>query len=306
MTMMRRLALTLLGLLFAGSALAEKILFIGNSFTYGAGSEVQHYRPNTVHDLNGEGMGGMPALFKAFTNRVGLSYDVSIETHPGIGLDWHLAQKADVIGSQRWDTVVMHGYSTLDQAHPGDPALLVKTAQQMAALLRRQNPEVALHLMATWPRADQVYQPNGAWHGKSVATMAGDVRRGYETAAAAVPGMKEIAPVGSAWVRAMVAGVALRNPYEPQLDGQLDLWAADSYHASIYGSYLEALVVFGTVTGRDPRSLGAHECAAFDLGLSSEQAARLQQIAYEQLTEDSRLKPSPRYNSRQAAPCPLH
>ena len=308
--MMRPLApalLGLLGLLFAGAALAEeKILFIGNSFTYGAGSPVQTYRANTVHNLNDEGMGGLPALFKAFTNEAGLSYDVSIETHPGIGLDWHLAQKAEVIGRQRWDTVVMHGYSTLDQAHPGDPTMLLQTAQQMAALLRRQNPDVALHFIATWPRADQVYQPNGAWHGKTVEAMASDVRRGYEKAAASISGMKATAPVGSAWIRAIKAGVATRNPYEPLPADQVNLWAADSYHASVYGSYLEALVVFGTVTGQDPRGLGAGECAAKDLGLSTAQATRLQQIAFDQLAEDLKLKPARQTSSSKTHSCPIN
>jgi len=281
---MRRALLVLIGLLFAGSAFAAKILFIGNSFTYGAGSPVQTYRANSVHDLNGEGMGGLPALFKTFTEEAGLNYEVSLETHPGIGLDWHLANRSQAIASQPWDTVVMHGYSTLDEAHPGDPRLLVQTTQTMAALLRKQNADVRLHLLATWPRADQVYPGNGAWHGKSLEAMTDDLRSAYELAAAAVPGMQATAPVGSAWLRAIQAGVAVRNPYEPQPAGQMvKLWGDDNYHASVYGSYLEALVVFGTVTGRDPRSLGVSERAGKELGLSSGQMASLQQVAFEQL-----------------------
>src|SRR5678815_5193437 len=50
----------------------ETILFVGNSFTFGAQSVVQRYRPETVHDLNHDGMGGIPALFKAFTRQAGL------------------------------------------------------------------------------------------------------------------------------------------------------------------------------------------------------------------------------------------
>ena len=77
--------------------------------------------------------------------------------------------------------------------------------------------------------------------------MAGDVRHGYERAAHA-PGVKEIIPVGDAWIRAMNSGVADRNPYDGIDAGKLDLWAYDGYHASVYGSYLEALVIFGSVT----------------------------------------------------------
>src|SRR5262249_42743157 len=66
------------------------VLFIGNSFTFGEGSPLKTWRPDSVADLNHEGIGGVPALFKAFTKQAGLDYDVSLETHPGVGLDYHL------------------------------------------------------------------------------------------------------------------------------------------------------------------------------------------------------------------------
>ena len=50
----------------AGAVVPPKqtVLFIGNSFTFGANSPVWRYRADTVTDLNGEGVGGVPALFK--------------------------------------------------------------------------------------------------------------------------------------------------------------------------------------------------------------------------------------------------
>ena len=54
-------------LLAAGNVLAGSILFIGNSFTFGFGSPVRYFRPDTVTDLNSSGQGGVPALFKSFT-----------------------------------------------------------------------------------------------------------------------------------------------------------------------------------------------------------------------------------------------
>ena len=59
----------------------------------------------------------------------------------------------------------------------------------------------------------------------------------------------------------------------------MDLWWKDDLHASKYGSYLDALVQFGTITGLDPRSLGAGEIAAHDLGISQTDALTLQRIA---------------------------
>ena len=61
--------------------------------------------------------------------------------------------------------------------------------------------------------------------------------------------------------------------------GKLNLWTYDAYHASTHGYYLEALVIFGTITRRDPRSLGENECSAFELGLSRPETKALQQIA---------------------------
>src|ERR1700752_4997353 len=60
-----RMAAALLGLAaLQDTACAETILFVGNSFTFGAETPlVQGYRPDTVTDLNHEGIGGVPALF---------------------------------------------------------------------------------------------------------------------------------------------------------------------------------------------------------------------------------------------------
>jgi hypothetical protein len=44
------------------------------------------------------------------------------------------------------------------------------------------------------------------------------------------------------------------------------------------------LTIFGSITGRDPRALGQHECAAADLGISPAQAGALQAIAFDQLS----------------------
>ena len=66
-----------------GAAAGTSVLFIGNSFLFGSGSAVRFYRADTVTDLNNEGIGGVPALFKSFTQQAGLDYDVSLETRGG-------------------------------------------------------------------------------------------------------------------------------------------------------------------------------------------------------------------------------
>ncbi len=286
------LAITAL-LALAGPASAGSLLFIGNSFTYAQGSPVHYYRADTVTDLNGQGIGGLPALFKSFATEAGLAYDVYLETEPGVGLDWHLAHRSGVLGQRPWDGVVMHGYSTLDARKPGDPATLVDTVRRMSELLRARNPAVQIRLLATWPRADQTYEPGGAWYGKPLAAMARDVRAGYDQAFAATPGLGAVIPVGDAWMRAIRTGVADADPYDGIEAGKVDLWTWDHYHASTFGYYLEALVVFGSVTGLDPRSLGDDECSGYELGLSRPQVGALEQVAYDELAASGAVKPAP-------------
>jgi hypothetical protein len=278
------------------------VLFIGNSFTFGAGSPVRFYRADTVTDLNNEGIGGVPALFKSFTQQAGLKYDVFLETRGGSGLDFHLQNKLDVIGRRGWDTVVMHGYSLLDAEKPRDPAKLIATTRQMAEVLRSRNPNLALYLMATWSRADQTYPAAGAWAGQPIEAMARDVRAAYDKAAAGAPGVKSVIPVGEAWTRAIQSGVADPNPYDGIDAGKLNLWTYDHYHASAYGYYLEALVIFGAVTGRDPRSLGETECSAYELGFARPHVKALQQVAFDQLAAAAAMTPAPSVPAQGAAP----
>jgi hypothetical protein len=87
----------------------------------------------------------------------------------------------------------------------------------------------------------------------------------------------------------MHTGVADSNPYDGIDAGKMNLWNYDAYHGSTYGYYLEALVLFGNITGRDPRSLGASERSGFELGLSGAQVGALQQVAFDQLAAEGTL-----------------
>jgi hypothetical protein len=267
--------------LAAPPALGKTILFVGNSFTYGELSPVRSYKPNTVTDLNKSGVGGVPALFKAFATQAGLDYDVSLETVPGVGIDFHYANKRPLI-DRRWDEVVLQSFSTLDQNRPGDPGLLVNYAGIYSDMLRARNPDVKIYLMATWTRADMTYPPRAPWYGKPIGQMAQDIDAGYRLAAK-TPGIAGVVPVGLGWNRAMDGGLADPNPYDGLAPGKIDLWAPDNYHASTYGYYLEALLVFGRVTGRDPLSVGVNETSIRELKLDPEIIRKLEQIAHDEL-----------------------
>ena len=294
--MKRAFAVLVLLLLVARSAVAQErksLLFIGNSFTFGSGSPVRFYRAGTVTDLNREGIGGVPALFKSFADQSGLPYDVYLETRGGSGFEFHIENKRTELASRRWDQVVMQGQSTLDLDKDGDPTKFLATGPQLVKLLREGSPNVEIYVTATWSRADKTYPAGAPWFGKPIETMAREVRAAYDELARRTPGVKSVSPVGDAWTRAMQAGIADTNPYDGIDAGKLNLWTYDSYHASTYGYYLEALVIFGNVTGRDPRSLGEKECSALELGLSRPQTKALQQVAFDVLAAEGRVQPAP-------------
>lgn len=271
---------------------ATSILFVGNSFIYGepSGAEplVKFYRPESVTDLNGSNIGGVPALFKAMTEQAGLNYKVSLETIPGATLGDHYDKKYATI-VKPFDVVLLQSYSSLDKRNPGNPDMLVKYTGLFAEGLRAQNPQVDIRLVSTWSRADQAYKSNSPWYGLSIDRMALDLRRGYDTAAAAHR-INSVIPVGQAWNRAIAGGLADPNPYDGITPGQVNLWAPDHYHGSAHGYYLEALTIFGNVTGRDPRSLGANEPIARDIGIDAATAGALQEFAAAQLAEEKRAK----------------
>lgn len=261
------------------TAQPRSILFVGNSFTFGAMSDVMTYRKDSVTDLNGDGMGGVPALFKRFADEAGLHYEVSLETAAGQTLAWHLANKRALI-DRRWDAVVLQQYSTLDPDKPGDVTATIPAARGLTRLLSDRNPKVDISLVATWSRPDLTFLPGKHWSGQPVQRMALDLRKAEDEVRTKVRSIKRVVPVGQAFNCAIARRVADPDPYDGLTPGQIDLWASDHYHASKYGYYLEALTIFAGVTHSDPRKLGQSEKAADDLGIQPSIAGELQTIAF--------------------------
>lgn len=273
---------------------AKQILFIGNSFFHGEFEPTQHFNAANVVDLNGTGYGGVPGIFKQLTVDAGLNYSATIEAVSGQSLQYHYQNKLPLIGSKPFDIVVMADYSTLDQSNPGDPTKLLTYSKLLEQYIHggtnpHPNPNARVFLMATWARADQLYHtPGGHWYGQTVEQMANDLQNAYLQAAAQDPAIEAVIPVGEADARAVTEGVADRNPYDSVTDGFVKVWNVDNYHASAWASYLEALVLFGRITGLDPRTLSPDGVAPKGLGLTSMQASAAQTIAWEQLSQSAR------------------
>jgi hypothetical protein len=185
------------------------------------------------------------------------------------------------------------------------------------------NPQARVYLTQTWARPDMVFPhlstiadanyptvpdgrpivdttnpafPNGFpdtlyYAAEGLAGMTRDLRDAFAAKAAANPGFAGVIPVGEAFQRAVDDWIAKGDgfytsegvyaPYEPS--DKINLWWDDYLHASKHGSYLSALVIFGTLTGISPASFGASERAAEELGINPGDAVRLQRVAADQL-----------------------
>lgn len=278
----RRVALAVVICVIGIPLNAHKILFVGNSFTFGAGSAVRKYHVDQVTDRNGDGIGGVPALFKLFTKEAGLHWAVSLETAPGTDLAFHYKQRRRQLAGA-WNVVVLQGHSMLNAAKPGDASEHVRMATLLAAMFKCANPKTQIFIESTWSRADQVFPSKGHWYGKPIGAMADDLARANTVAMRSSRDIADTIPVGTAWSRAMHDGVADPNPYDGIDFGKIDLWTWDHYHASSAGYYLAALVIFGRVTKIDPRTLGAAEIAGDELGLEPQLVVRLQSTAADEL-----------------------
>jgi hypothetical protein len=121
----------------------------------------------------------------------------------------------------------------------------------------------------------------------ALAGMTADLHTSFYNKASTNPNFEDVIPVGDAFQWAFDQGLVktgnfynAAGVYNPNLPGDpMNLWWDDYTHASKYGSYLDALVQFGTITGLDPQSLGLNEIAARDLGISSRDARTLQRVA---------------------------
>jgi hypothetical protein len=262
--------------------------------------------------------GGVPAIFEVLARQAGIAVDVKHSLRGGATLRGHFLNTNPAgwdlranIAKQPWDLVVLQGNSTeaLDVAG-GNRAQFIAYVDKLSDWIHvgaaEQYRESALYpggsnalrtipanpsaradtrvfLYQTWARPDLVDPDGTPYAGQTLEAMTADLREAYAAAAAINGRIAGVAPVGDAFLHAVQTGVALRDPYRPTPDGVDLWWHEDQFHPGVHGSYLSALVMFGTLTGVDPRSFGVHEQAAADLGIDGSTANRLQRVAGETL-----------------------
>jgi autotransporter-associated beta strand protein len=286
-TLNKRLAIiALIGLCTRSATATTNILFVGNSYTYGA-CGADGYNSGAITDANGTGMGGVPGVFKKMTTQAGLtSYNVTIEAVGGMSLSWHYANKAAIIGQTNWDLVVLQDQSTnpLPTSHGGNPSDFNAGVSNLVHLVISTNAAAKVFLYETFPRPDYCYPTNSTSYYTSsipVLAMVNDLHAGYFGALSNY-NCAGVGRVGDAFWQAISEGYADANPYDGIDAGKFNIWCSDNHHATAQGYYLAAAVFYGTITKVDPRTLSVSAgSAAAGLGLSSVDASNMNWIAYE-------------------------
>jgi hypothetical protein len=283
----------------ADSLLLTRILFIGNALTNGRYPPVLGYnaahvkdedydlppgnpRRETVADEPGP-YGGIPGIFKQFTDERGLRYDVHLELIDGKTLEYQSVYGMRII-ARPWNQVVVQDEADvpLPPERGGHLDNFLEFATAIEEKIHSVNPDAAVFLYETWARADRTYRKNAPYYGESIDVMARDLHKAYYEEFVTDRHFQDVAPAGDAWLLAISRGYAQSNPYDPEA-GRFDLWNDDGASPSVYGAYLNACVIFETVTGENAESLGAHEIAARDLGIAPQEATELQEVAHDQI-----------------------
>lgn len=259
--------------------------------------------------------GGIPGIFAELAAEAELPYDVHIEAISATTLANNYAAAQSVIAAPQWNTVVLQEAtfepipSALSSNAKSNPADFCSAVATIAAGVHAVAPAAKVFLYATGAPADTAYQlataDSAFTHAAYMAALESLTNAYHDanlSAATRASGIAGVAQTGDAWALAWTQGVAAPDPYSSAADAiflTFDYQAesqpstkntptdAGFHHPSIYGAYLNALVLFERITGQDVRTFGGAEKAAADLGISSGIAIQLQGISYIAVTQQS-------------------
>jgi hypothetical protein len=181
----------------------------------------------------------MPHLLRRISESVPNSTPLHVEAvvHGGFTLRKHLEQgdAATRIRRGHYRQVVLQGHSL---SALNDPFELDQSIHLFKRMIDRTGARTVLY--ATWPRHPQAHFYRTSVAVRSFADMALRVDGAYSRLAGRLDA--RLAPVGRAFARALVAAPTLA------------LYRPDGSHPSEIGSFLAACVLYGTLTGEDPRN----------------------------------------------------
>jgi hypothetical protein len=218
----------------ADAAACTRVLFIGNSYTY-------------VNDL--------PGTFASLARAGGHPVEVGMAAPGGATLAEHAVSPdtAAKLAAGPWSVVVLQEQSEIPAAPDARRAGMAPAALALSTQARGTGARVLFFL--TWAHRD-------GWPERGLPgyrRMQAEVTAGYEAIAHALAA--GVAPVGEAWLSALLA------------DPALELWQADGSHPTPAGTYLAASVFYAAIFGVSPEGLPPVD------GVPAGTARELQQVA---------------------------
>ncbi len=268
--------------------------------------------------------GGVPGIFAELAAEAGMPYDVHIEAISATSLAKNYQAAGSVIVQSFWNTVVLQE-ATFEPIPPSlsgnsssKPATFCSAVSTIEQAVHGASPAAKLYLYETGAPADTAYLHSASAGSSDSAYLAALSRLtaayhdAYLTAAAQDGHIAGVAETGDAWSRAWAEGVANPDPYsgnaagisltfnyQPGSEPSTTNKPTDAgfHHPSIYGAYLNGLVLFQKITGKDVRTFCGTEKAAQTLGISPAVALQLQQVAWESVTQQSTQLANPSVNA---------
>ncbi|MGE9290252.1 MAG: SGNH/GDSL hydrolase family protein [Puniceicoccales bacterium] len=245
----------------------NKVLFLGNSYTFGSG-----------------GTESVPNIFDALANATGQEDPTTVMRAVG-GKDYkfHYQNSLDYVQQAPWTHVILQNYSTLP-THIKNTQEHFDYGSRLYEAIIANNPDTQVMLYMTWARAYVHPLVSGTSSPKSFGStdeMLEELSTNYTALAEQLTAENPdnlpviVNPVGIAW---NLAGGNL-PPSDP---GFVDLFGKDNHHGNDAGYYLAACVHFASVYQSSPVGLfGSPEVQSLNLKIAPEVAKKLEEVAWE-------------------------
>lgn len=141
-----------------------------------------------------------------------------------------------------------------------------------------------------------IYYTSNASAAANLRDMTTDMHNVFYGRVSANRKITGVVPVGDAFQRAVDTNVVKADNFykaDGTYDdsGLLNLWWKDRTHESVYGAYLAGLMMYGTITGRDPLAWGTNDKTFGELGIATADALMLQRVAHDTLVAAGTLPP---------------
>jgi hypothetical protein len=250
--------------LASGPACADDVLFIGNSFTFGASAPVVQRN------------GGVPKLFEAIARAKG--HEVSTFAMTAGGKDWsyHLAQPrtAQALAAKVWTWVVLQDFSTRP-TQIGDEAKFLVDGETFSDRIAEHSPKAGIVLYETWARPTGKFfetPPGNAFTGGPDQMMS-QLHLSYGDLAHILAAKNANRPVRVALVGTAFARIKAEYP-------GIVVDAADQHHASEAGYYEAALLMDEAIYGESVKG-APNTFFNGALVIPPDEAAKLQAVADE-------------------------